>query len=168
MPKLNHLENPLQFYTATILEWKHLLKPNKYKQIISSSLAFLVKENRVKVFGFVIMSNHVHIIWQGTELYSLKHTQLSFMKFTAQQIKFDLEKSHPEVLAHFMVDSKDRKYQIWERNPLCIDIMSSEVFIQKLNYIHENPVKAALCKDATDYEYSSAKHYSNQNTSLIF
>jgi len=159
MPKFNHSDNPIQFYTATILEWKHLLKPDKYKQIIINSLDFIVKEERVKIFGFVIMSNHIHIIWQGNALYSLKHTQLSFMKYTAQQIKFDLEKNHQDVLQHFIVDAKDRKYQFWERNALSIDIMSSEVLIQKLNYIHQNPVKAGLCENETDYHYSSAKHY---------
>jgi REP element-mobilizing transposase RayT len=159
MPKLNHADNPIQFYTATILEWKKLLKPDKYKQILIKSLEFLVIEKRVKIYGFVIMENHIHLIWQGTELYSLKHTQLSFMKYTAQQIKFDLEKYHPEVLTYFMVEAKDRKHQFWERNALSVDIMSETVFLQKLNYIHKNPVKANLCHNETDYEYSSAKHY---------
>jgi len=57
-------ENKVQFFTATILEWKHLLKFDKYKKIICSSLAFLSKENRVKIFAFVIMPNHIHIVWQ--------------------------------------------------------------------------------------------------------
>ena len=104
MPKLNHLENPIQFFTATILLWQKLLKQVKYKKIIVDSLSFLAKEKRVKIFGFVIMENHIHIIWQGTELYSLKHTQLSFMKYTAQQIKFDLEINHPEILNYFLID----------------------------------------------------------------
>ncbi len=159
MSKLSHADNPIQFYTATILEWKHLLKPDKYKQIIVDSLTYLVNEQRVKIFGFVIMSNHIHLIWQGTQTHSLKHTQLSFMKYTAQQIKFDLEKHHPNVLPYFVVDAKDRKYQFWERNALSIDIMSSEVFIQKLNYIHKNPLRANLCENETDYYYSSVKHY---------
>lgn len=101
MQKFHHSDNPIQFYTATILEWNHLLKPDKCKQIIIDSLAFLVKEQRVKVYGFVIMSNHIHLIWQSTALHSLKHTQLSFMKYTAQQIKFDLEKHHINVLPYF-------------------------------------------------------------------
>lgn len=159
MPKLYHNNNPIQFFTATILLWQKLLKHDKYKQIIIDSLTFLVKEQRVKIYGFVIMENHIHIIWQGTTLYSLKHTQLSFMKYTAQQIKFDLEKYHPDVLPYFIIDAKDRKYQFWERNALSIDIMSSEVLIQKLNYIHKNPVKANLCSTETDYLYSSTKHY---------
>lgn len=159
MPKLNHSDNPVQFYTATILEWKKLLKPTKYKQIIIDSLSFLVKEERVKIYGFVIMDNHIHLIWQGTDMYSLKHSQLSFMKYTAQQIKFDLEKSHPMVLSKFYVEAKDRKFQFWERNALAIDIMSHNIFVQKLTYIHLNPVGANLCEHELDYEFSSAKHY---------
>ncbi|MCW3114621.1 MAG: hypothetical protein JWR18_3017 [Segetibacter sp.] len=49
------------YFTATILEWKHLLKEDKYKEIIISSLQFLVKENRLKVYAFCIMSNHIHL-----------------------------------------------------------------------------------------------------------
>jgi REP element-mobilizing transposase RayT len=168
MPKLNHVDNPIQFFTATILLWQKLLKQDKYKQIIIDSLDFLVKEQRVKIYGFVIMSNHIHIIWQGTTLFSLKNTQLSFLKFTAQQIKFDLEKHHPDVLPYFLVETKDRKYQFWERNALSIDIMSSEVFIQKLNYIHKNPVRAQLCELETDYKYSSAKYFMNEHHDFNF
>ena len=168
MPKLHHADNPIQFYTATILEWQKLLKPNKYKQIIVNSLAFLVKENRTKIFAFVIMDNHIHFIWQGTKLHSLKHSQLSFMKYTAQQIKFDLEKYHPNVLPYFIVEAKDRKYQFWERNALSVDIMSSDVFIQKLNYIHKNPVRAKLCVIDTDYKYSTAKHYNEMQHEFDF
>lgn len=168
MPKLNHVDNPVQFFTATILEWKKLLKPHKYKQIIIDSLIFLVNEKRVKIYGFVIMDNHIHLIWQGTDLYSLKHIQLSFMKYTAQNIKFDLEKYHPLVLKEFKVETSDRKYQFWERDALAIDIMSHEVFVQKLNYIHQNPVRASLCEDELDYEYSSAQHYHGKENPYSF
>ncbi len=54
-------ESP-QFFTATILEWKRLLKPDKYKDIIISSLEFLVQNKRVQVNAFVIMDNHIHLI----------------------------------------------------------------------------------------------------------
>jgi len=53
-----------QFYTATILEWKHLLKQDKYKDKIIESLQFLVHEKRITLYAFVIMSNHMHLIWQ--------------------------------------------------------------------------------------------------------
>ena len=56
-------EHP-QFFTATILEWKKLLTPDKYKDIIIHSLTFLVNNNRMFIYGFVIMPNHIHLIWQ--------------------------------------------------------------------------------------------------------
>jgi putative transposase len=51
-----------QFLTVTVYEWKHLLKPDKYKSIILDSLTYLVRNSRVKVYGFVIMDNHFHLI----------------------------------------------------------------------------------------------------------
>ena len=41
----------IQFFTATILEWKHLLKPDKYKDVIIESLKFLSTDNRVDIFA---------------------------------------------------------------------------------------------------------------------
>jgi putative transposase len=53
-----------QFFTATILEWKPLLTEDEYKDIIIKSLLFLKNEGRVVIYGFVIMPNHIHLIWQ--------------------------------------------------------------------------------------------------------
>ena len=50
-----------QYFTATNLEWLKLLKPEKYKDLIISSLCFLVEDNRAKIFAFVIMDNHIHL-----------------------------------------------------------------------------------------------------------
>ena len=68
-------------------------------------------------------------------------------------------KDHPEELREFLVNAKDRKYQFWERNPLSIEIWSEKVLLEKLKYMHENPVRAELCKYADDYKYSSALFY---------
>lgn len=148
-----------QFFTATILEWKRLLKPDKYKDIIISSLGFLVENNRVKVNAFVIMDNHIHLIWQMMAGIKREAVQRDFMKYTAQKIKQDLIKSHPAVLAHFKVDAKDREYQFWERNALSVELGTLEMFKQKMEYIHYNPVKAGLCVFPEAYRYSTAKFY---------
>ena len=151
-------EHP-QFFTATILEWKRLLKPDKYKDIIISSLQFLVENNRAKVHAFVIMENHIHLIWQMTAGIRPEAVQRDFMKYTAQKIKQDLIKNHPDVLEHFKVDAKDREYQFWERNALSVELRTHAVFVQKLEYIHLNPVKACICRLPEDYKYSSALFY---------
>ncbi len=69
----------LFFFTATILEWKHLLKPNKYKDIIINSLRFLASQHRVAIHAFVIMDNHLHIIWQITAPNSRKLYNVTFL-----------------------------------------------------------------------------------------
>ncbi len=148
-----------QFFTATNLQWKRLLKPDKYKNIIIGSLRFLVNSKRVKVFAFVIMENHLHLIWQMMPDSDPEAVQRDFLKYTAQRIKKDLQKNHPEVLLHFKVNAKDRQYQFWERNALSIELRNHPVFIQKLEYIHWNPVMAGMSKLPTGYKYSSASFY---------
>ena len=148
-----------QFYTATILAWKHLLKPDKYKAIIIESLQYLTANKQVTLFAFVIMSNHLHLIWQALPGKTPAQVQHSFMKFTAQQIKFDLMNNDDEQLNEFRVNAKDRTYQFWERNPLVVDLYTEAVFTQKLDYIHNNPVKAGLCNLPEAYYFSSARFY---------
>jgi len=154
-------EHP-QFFTATILEWKKLLKPEKYKSIIIDSLRFLVSDKRIKLFAFVIMDNHIHLIWQIMDEMKEKDVQRDFLKYTAQRIKQDLYRNHKSVLAMFLVRAKDRRYQFWERNALSIELRTEKVFLQKLNYIHANPVRAGLCQHAEHYKYSTARFYEKQ------
>jgi putative transposase len=147
------------FFTATILEWKPLLKPDKFKDIIINSVEFLTANNRVAVYGFVIMNNHIHLIWQISDAYKPHEVQQSFMKYTAQIILKELRNNHTKVLEMMRVDAKDRKYQVWERNALSISLFNRNVFLQKLDYIHYNPVRASLCALPEEYKYSSASFY---------
>ena len=148
-----------QFYTATINDWKPLLEIDKYKTIITDSLCFLVKEKRIILYAFVIMNNHIHLIWQACPGNSLQKIQQSFMKYTAQQFKFDLLENDLLLLQKFKSNTHDRQYNFWKRRALGIEVFSPNVFQQKLNYIHNNPVKAGLCKYAEHYHYSSARFY---------
>ena len=102
------------------------------------------------------MVNHLHLIWQMQSRIKRSSLQSDFLKYTAQRIKKDLSKNHPTVLPHFLVKTKDREHQFWERNPLSVEIWSEKVLVQKLRYIHENPVRAGLCQFPDEYKYSSA------------
>ena len=53
-----------EFITVTCLEWVHILKEDRFKDIVIDSLRFLSKEGRIRLYGFVIVSNHFHLIWQ--------------------------------------------------------------------------------------------------------
>jgi len=65
------------------------------------------------------------------------------------------------LLDEFYVNSTDREYQIWERNPLTSRLGSIKLVEQKINYIHANPIRGKwnLCNEITNYKYSSARYY---------
>jgi putative transposase len=107
------------------------------------------------------MPNHIHLIWQIQDGYKQEMIQNRFLKFTAQQMKFRLIDTDDQRLSKFLVNAKDRQYQFWERNSLSIDLWSPNVFMQKLDYIHNNPLqdKWQLVKYPEDYQYSSARFY---------
>ena len=148
-----------QFFTATIYEWQPILADDQYKNIIIESLQFLVSNKRIGLNAFVIMSNHIHLIWQALNSFTPSAIQASFMKYTAQQIKRLITKNNPDILAGFEVNKYDREYQIWKREPLSIELITESMFIQKMEYIHFNPVSAGLCNVPEEYYYSSAKFY---------
>jgi hypothetical protein len=94
--------------------------------------------------------------------------QRDFLKYNAQQIKFHLQNKNLELLEKCKVKAQDRKYQIWKRNALGIDIYSEELMLQKLNYTHLNPVKAGLATHPEQYKYSSASFYFLQDDRFWF
>ncbi len=160
---MNYSKYPPDFITITCLEWKRILAHDGIKDIIIDSLRFLVSDKRINLYAFVIMSNHFHLIWQMKGDHERQDVQRDFLKFTGQRILRALKSMQLPIRDELLVNAKDRKYQVWERNSLSISLWSFGVFIQKLNYIHNNPVKAGICKRASDYKYSSAGFYDKQD-----
>lgn len=152
--------NTPYFYTATILNWHSLLKSDRFKNVIIQSLNFLVSRNKIRVYGFVIMPNHIHLIWQNLEKNGKEMPNESLLKFTGHQFKKELK-----IMGHlddrFLVNKVDRVYQFWQRDSLPIEIISREMLEQKLNYIHLNPLQKHwnLVSDPNDYLYSSCSFY---------
>jgi REP element-mobilizing transposase RayT len=105
------------------------------------------------------MSNHIHLIWQVRGDRSPSEVQKSLLENISKQIKKDLSIYHLEVLKIFESTQKDRSYHFWKRRPLSIELFTPEVFDQKLDYIHMNPVHAGLCEYPEQYNYSSARYY---------
>ncbi len=82
------------------------------------------------------------------------------MKFTAHTFKKMLLQQ-PDKLLQYKVNAANKQYEFWQRDSLAIELYSLPVAVQKLNYIHNNPVAAhwQLCNYPTDYPYSSAAYY---------
>lgn len=153
-----HRYYDIYFTTATILEWKHLLRPNAMKDVIINSLRSLVKEKRAVVYAFVIMPNHIHLVWHIPEEHTLTNVKASLLSFTAHQFRKILLTENLTELERYRVDLSDRTYQFWERNPLSVAIYHDEVFWQKVQYVHWNPCaeKWRLAESPELYKYSSA------------
>jgi len=79
-----------------------------------------------------------------------------FLKYSAQQIKFRLNEN--ELMAYKSAQS-DRLYQFWERRSWKAQMNTRFVLEQKLDYIHQNPVKAGMVESEKDYLYSSYTYY---------
>ena len=157
------------FSTYTILNWQHLLNSDTNKNIIINSLKYLVENKRIVLYSFVIMPNHIHLIWEICEGNRLQDVQRDFLKFTSQHFLYDLRKNSA-LLDNYISTTKDRKHQIWERRGLSVLIYNQKVLEQKLKYIHNNPLqnKWKLARNANDYHYSSANFYFTGNDNWGF
>ena len=149
----------IYFWTATIHKWYTLLEDDKMKNIIIDYLKILSDEKKITMYGFVIMPNHLHYLWQQNILNGKELPKGSFMKYTAHKFRKHLEEENK--LHLYKVDSGNKEHEIWQRDSLGVGIYSREVAKQKLDYIHGNPVRGkwSLSKDNISYYYSSAKFY---------
>ena len=157
--EFSYVSDKIYFWTATINKWFNLLAPDGNKQLILDSLKYLSDGKYITVYAFVIMPNHVHIIWKQNKLNGKETPKGSFLKYTAHKLMAYLEmdgKSGP-----YKVEATNKRFEIWQTKPLAIEIFSLEVAKQKLDYVHFNPVsgKWQLAKDDLSYHYSSARFY---------
>jgi len=114
------------------------------------------------------MTNHLHLIARAKENYQLSDIIRDFKKFTAhkllEHIKQPLESRSDWMLKRFEFAASEHmrnsNYQIWTHENHAIELHSPEFIKQKLNYIHNNPVRAGIVDQPEDYIFSSARNYS--------
>ncbi|MEQ1798332.1 MAG: transposase [Lacibacter sp.] len=149
------------FYTDTIHGFKHLLNDDVFKLIYIDSWKYLKAKGLIDIYGYVIMPNHIHLLWMMNGLNGKESPAGSFAKFTAHQFQKMLIEKDTQTLLQFQSDKADRLFQFWKRDPLAISITSKKALLQKLDYIHNNPVqeKWKLATVPEDYRWSSASFY---------
>ena len=153
--------NEVYFWTSTIKDWKQLLNQDKYKKSIIEILQDLISRKLIILYGYVIMPNHVHFLWEAIAKNGKEMPHASFNKAIGHMIIKDLKNHHPLVLKHFEVNEKEREYRVWQRDALAIHIDSREKFEQKLEYTHLNPLQERwnICSRPENYQWSSAEYY---------
>jgi REP element-mobilizing transposase RayT len=160
----------IYFWTATINNWQRLLLNDAYKDVIIDSLQHLSSLNKIDVFAFVIMPNHIHLIWRIKEMNGKETSQGSFLKYTAHEFKKILKNENPEALNTYAVSANNKNFEFWQRDSLAIRLYTKEVAMQKLKYIHNNPMAEHwnLVQVPCDYKYSSARYYDLNEKSFEF
>ncbi|GAA4210722.1 hypothetical protein GCM10022289_38500 [Pedobacter jeongneungensis] len=140
------------FYTDTICNFAHLLHDDNLKMIIINSLKFLVDQKLIEIYGYVIMPNHIHLIWNMLKLNGKESPAASFTKFTAHEFRKYFLVNNPILINQYRSQKNDRTFQFWKRDPLAIPLSRESILIQKLDYIDDNPIKEKwnLCTHPKD------------------
>ena len=151
----------LYFYTSTIYQCRPLIHQYHFYETITNSLSFLHKRGVIRVYGFVIMPNHIHLIWQLIKYNGKESPAASLMKFTAHCFEQQIIQTNPVDLENYKVDWRSRKYNFWQPGPDWFLLYKEKTTLQKLNYIHNNPLqeKWKLADSPIAYKYSSARFY---------
>mgnify|MGYP006299143831 CR=1 FL=1 len=149
------------FVTCTILQWIPLFTRPDTVAIILDALRYRQTNMNWRVYGYVILENHIHLIVQSNDLIL---DLPRFKSYTARQLIDYLKQNRVtrilNQLAYFRKAHKsDRDYQLWEEGSHPQHIESEDVLKQKLEYIHYNPVKRGYVDDPLHWRYSSARNY---------
>jgi len=155
------LINEVYFWTDTFKDWNKFLEDDFYKRIIINCWRNLIQRNKIRVYGFVIMPNHIHVMWEMTEVNGKEMPSASFNKFTGHQFLKNLQVTQNQHLSAYSKEEDDRDNRFWQRDPLAILMDSKKKAEQKLDYIHYNPLQAHwnLATTPEEYRWSSARFY---------
>ena len=164
--------NQLYFYTSTIRKWVPLIRQYHFESVIINSFNYLHNKNCIKVYGFVIMPNHIHLIWEMLRPNGRESPLASLMKFTAHEFEKYLRLHNPSALEPFVVEWKSRKINFWQPDSDEFLLVNEDTILQKLIYIHNNPLQEHwnLVNDPISYQWSSARFYETgeKNFSFLF
>ena len=158
------------YCTLTIVEWIDIFSRPAYKHLIVDSLNYCIANKGLKVYCWCLMSNHLHIIASAADEDSLSDILRDFKKFTSKAI-VETIKEIPESRRDWLLNlfwyagknnKKIKNFKVWQDGNDAKEIHSTAFLEEKMNYVHENPVRAELVANSVDYLYSSARDYAEE------
>ena len=166
-------QSALHYLTIQVVDWIDVFMRKGYRDIVIDSLRYCQQNKGLQVFGYVIMSNHIHLIVNSPNG-ELSNTLRDFKKFTSKNIIESVtncnESRKDWMLNRFQFNaqrhSRNEKYQFWTHENHAIVLYSPEFSREKLDYLHNNPVRAGLVRKPEDYIYSSATNYAEMESVL--
>jgi REP element-mobilizing transposase RayT len=151
------------FLTFTVAQWIDVFTRQQYVDIVLESLRFCQKHKGLKIFSWCIMSNHIHLIVQSEHPFTLSDTIRDFKKFTSRQLVRAIEQNSKESRQNWLLwllqhqkNNGEKAIEFWQADSHAEEIFSFEFYIQKMNYIHLNPVRAGYVLSPEEWRWSSA------------
>ncbi|WKV11495.1 REP-associated tyrosine transposase [Marivirga harenae] len=165
--------NALYFVTFTVVNWIDVFTRRSYKIEVVNSLNYCIQQKGLKVYAWCLMSNHIHLILSADKGFRLSDIIRDFKKFTAKRIlkmiETEVESRREWMLQQFKLAGLKlqsiKKYKFWKDDNHAIEL-TSKMIDGRVEYIHQNPVKALIVDDAEEYVYSSARDYAGR-TGLV-
>lgn len=163
-------QHAVYFLTMTVVHWIDIFTRKEYKRLIVDSLNYCVAQKGLELYGWVLMSNHLHLMASIHEPFTMTGFLRDFKKFTSkaliEKIKEIEESRQAWLLDKFGFEAyrtrRAEQYKVWQDGSHPI-LLESQLFVeQKLHYIHQNPVRQEIVENPEDYLYSSAKDYAGQ------
>ena len=154
------------FLTMQVVEWVDIFSRKRYRDILCDSLNFCSEKKGLQIFSYVIMSNHCHMLARAANG-NLSNVIRDLKKHTCNRI-IESVINEPESRREWMLDlfqkaaskhKRNEHYQFWTHENNAQEIYSQDFTLQKIIYIHNNPVRAGLVNRPEEYIYSSAKNY---------
>ena len=151
-------QHGMYFITSTVHQWVDVFTRKDYIDILLDSLRFCQQEKGLKIYGWVVMTNHIHLIVQSDKV-PLSDIIRDFKKFTATTITKAIANNPKESRKRWLLWllKKDDKIWFWEEGYHGEEIFSKSFFESKMRYIHLNPVRAGLVEKEEEYLYSSCR-----------
>jgi len=142
---------------------------NKVFEIIINSLKHCIENKNLNLFAYVVLDNHFHLVASAPDLSGILS---SLKKYTAKEIIIQIKNDRKDwILNQFSYYKKAYKkgseYQVWQEGFHPQLIMSEKVMLQKIEYIHNNPVKRGLVDNQEHWRYSSARNYILDDNSIL-
>lgn len=163
----------LYYLTFQVIQWIDIFTRKIYRDIIIDNLKYCQEQKGLQVFAYVIMSNHVHLIVNSTEG-NLSNTVRDLKKYTSRVIIETIQSTN-ESRREWMLNqfsfaakkhSRNQNYQFWTHENHAIDLRTPDFIREKIEYIHNNPVRAGIVSNPEDYLYSSARNYASMESLL--
>jgi putative transposase len=164
------------FVTFAVVYWIDVFSRETYKEILLESLKYCIKEKGLNLHAWVIMTNHVHLIISCKEGLKQADVLRDLKKYTAKTIIKTIEDNHQESRKDWMIwmfkraglkNANNKLYQFWQQDNHPIELTTLQMMQQKMDYIHENPVRAGNVYVPQDYKYSSALFYFEDREGLL-